>query len=154
MWIGTVTNLHYVPRSFLPMIAVKKLNLVEGCGVEGDRYMMNEGFYSDRPEAGRQITLFEIETLDALFRDHDIILNPADHRRNITVRNVPLNHLVGKKITIGNVVLEGTRLSTPCRHIEQITNQEIFTPLLNRSGLHARILNSGTINVGDQIELL
>lgn len=150
-WSGLVEGLHLCPRSFLPMRSVPVLTLVAGRGVEGDRYAVGEGFYSDRPEEGRQITLFEAETLEALARDHKVALAPADHRRNVTTRDVPVNHLVGRRFRIGAVLLEGTRLSTPCRHIEQITGQEIFTFLLNRSGLHARILDGGDIRLGDAV---
>ncbi len=150
-WSGRIEGLHLCPRSFLPMRSPDSLTLIEGTGIEGDRYSVGEGFYSDRPEEGRQVTLFEAETLDALLRDHKVRLRPDEHRRNITTRDVPLNHLVGRRFRIGPVLLEGTRLSTPCRHIEQITGQEIFTFLLNRSGLHARILQGGVIRVGNEI---
>jgi MOSC domain-containing protein YiiM len=146
-----VTHLHIAPRSFLPMKSQRELKLVTGRGVDGDRYMNERGFYSDRPEEGRQVTLFEIETLEALRRDHAIILMPEEHRRNITTRGAALNHLVGKKFWVGNAQLKGTRLSTPCRHIEQITGKEIFNFLLNRSGLHALILEGSVVRVGDPI---
>ena len=151
-WKGTVEALHRTPRSFLPMRTFPSLALIAGSGVAGDRYATEAGFYSDRPEEGRQLTLFESETLDALKRDHGISLSPEDHRRNITTRGVPLNHLVGRRFRIGAVVLEGTRLSTPCRHIEQITGLEIFNQLLNRSGLHAKIIIGGEIHTGDTVE--
>ncbi|WP_311946989.1 MOSC domain-containing protein [Halomonas piscis] len=151
-WSGNVEGLHSVPRSFLPMYNADTLNLIEGVGIEGDRYSTGNGFYSDRPEEGRQVTLFEAETLEALLRDHKITLRPEEHRRNMTTRGVPLNHLVGRKFRIGQVLLEGTRLSTPCRHIEQITGQEIFDLLINRSGLHARILVGGRVFLGNKIE--
>ncbi|MCZ0733937.1 MOSC domain-containing protein [Phreatobacter sp. AB_2022a] len=150
-WRGVVAALHTAPRSFLPMRSMQQLDLIEGLGVKGDRYANQEGFYSDRPEAGRQVTLFEAETLEALQRDHKVLLSADDHRRNVTTRGVPLNHLVGARFRVGDVVLEGTRLSTPCRHIEQITGLEIFNLLLNRSGLHARIVSGGTIRVGDTL---
>ena len=150
-WTGTVVGLHVVPRSFLPMSDVETLNLIEGVGIEGDRYATESGFYSDRPEEGRQVTLFEAETLEALKRDHNIALAPEDHRRNVTTRAVPVNHLVGRRFRIGDAVLEGTRLSTPCRHIEQITDKEIFDVLINRSGLHARIVVGGRIALGQTI---
>lgn len=150
-WQGKIEYLHTVPRSFLPMRSMDSLRLIAGEGIEGDRYRSGEGFYSDRPEEGRQVTLFEIEVLEALKRDHGITLTPADHRRNITTRDVPLNHLVGRRIRVGATLLEATRLATPCRHIEQITGQEIFTVLLHRSGLHCRILEGGDIHVGDTI---
>jgi MOSC domain-containing protein YiiM len=151
LWSGAVEGLHVVPRSFLPMRTMNSLSFVNNHGIVGDRYSTGEGFYSDRPEEGRQVTLFEVETLEALWRDHGVRLLPEDHRRNITTRGVPLNHLVGKRFRVGKVLLEGTRLSTPCRHIEQITGKEIFTLLLNRSGLHARILEPGEAFSGDSI---
>ncbi|OWJ66916.1 MOSC domain-containing protein [Inquilinus limosus] len=150
-WAGTVEALHLAPRSFLPMRSAAELTLIAGVGVAGDRYATGEGFYSDRPEDGRQITLFEAETLEALRRDHAVILSAGDHRRNVTTRGVPLNHLVGRRFRIGPALVEGTRLSTPCRHIEQITGQEIFTLLLHRSGLNARILEGGPARCGDAV---
>ena len=153
-WSGEVTGLHKTPRSFLPMKDFESLALFAGVGVEGDRHATGEAFHSDRPEEGRQITLFEEETIEAIFRDHNIILSPTDHRRNVTTRNVPLNHLVGKKFQVGNAILEGTRLSTPCRHIEQITGLELFNQLINRSGLNAKIIVGGSIFIADEIKLL
>ncbi len=153
MWKGFIEAMHIAPRSFLPMRSFEELTLIAGRGIEGDRYANQEGFYSDRPEEGRQITLFEVETLEALKRDHGIVLRAADHRRNITTRGAPLNHCVGRTIRLGETLLEGTRLATPCRHIEQITGMEVFTPLLHRCGLHARILRGGKIRIGDEVTL-
>lgn len=150
-WTGSIVGLHLTPRSFLPMRSVEQLELVKAVGITGDRYSTDSGFYSDRPEEGRQITFFEVETLEALKRDHDIDLAPEEHRRNVTTRNVPLNNLVGRKFRVGEALVEATRLSTPCRHIEQITGKEIFDLLINRSGLNARILESGVIRSTDTI---
>src|SRR5271165_4960443 len=81
-------------------------------GDEGDRYnlALEIGFYSHKREDGRQITLFEIETLWALRRDHDIELGAEEHRRNVTVEGTPLPHLVGRRFWLGETLLEGTRL--------------------------------------------
>lgn len=152
-WSGRVAAIHFAPRSFLPMKSVDDCSLIAGVGLAGDRYALQRGFYSDRPEEGRQLTLFEAETLEALRRDHGIALGAHEHRRNVTTLGVPLNHLVGRRFCIGEALVEGTRLSTPCRHIEQITEKEIFGVLINRSGLNARILRGGRIHVGDEIRL-
>lgn len=150
-WTGVVRYLHITPRSFLPMESFDELTLVAGKGIVGDRYMIGResGFYSHRPEDGRQITLFEIETLEALARDAKIQMLPEEHRRNVTVQGVPLNHLVGKQFWVGEALLEATRLSTPCRHIEEILGKAVFDPLINRAGLNCRILKGGVIHVGD-----
>ena len=152
-WCGVVRGLHRTPRAFLPMQSFPELKLVAGRGIEGDRYMIgNEaGFYSHKPEEGRQVTLFEIETLQALARDMKITLGPEEHRRNVTVEGVPLNHLVGRRFWLGEALLEATRLSTPCRHIEEILGKAVFDPLINRAGLNCRILQGGIVRLGDAV---
>jgi MOSC domain-containing protein YiiM len=150
-WNGIVTHLQMTPRAFLPMRASDSLKLIADFGVEGDRYANATGFYSDKPEPGRQVTLFEEETLEALRRDHGIEFLHTDHRRNITTRGVPLNHLVGRQFRVGSVVLEATRLSVPCKHVEETSGKEVFNALINRSGLNARILQGGIVAVGDLI---
>lgn len=152
-WRGIVRGLHRTPRAFLPMQSFPELTLVAGRGIEGDRYMIgNEaGFYSHKPEEGRQVTLFEIETLEALARDKKITMLPEEHRRNVTVEGVPLNHLVGRRFWLGETLLEATRLSTPCRHIEEILGKAVFDPLINRAGLNCRILQGGVVRLGDPV---
>lgn len=152
-WTGVVRHLHITPRAFLPMKLFRELTLVAGKGIEGDRYMIGResGFYSDKPEDGRQITLFEIETLQALTRDAKITLLPEEHRRNVTVEGVPLNHLVGRQFWLGTTLLEATRLSIPCRHIEEIVGKAVFDPLINRSGLNCKIVKGGVVRVGDLV---
>lgn len=130
-----------------------EMMLKAGVGVVGDRYAERIGFYSDLHHDGRQVTLFESETLLAIERDYKIALTPMDHRRNITTQGVPLNHLVGRRFTVGDSLLEGVMLSVPCRHIEQITGREIFNAMVHRSGLMARIVQGGPVRVGDAIRL-
>ena len=152
-WTGVVRHLHVTPRAFLPMREMREIELVEGKGIEGDRYMIGreQGFYSHKPEEGRQVTLFEFETLVALKRDVSIELGPEEHRRNVTVEGVPLTHLVGRRFWLGETLLEATRLSIPCRHIEEITGKAIFDPLINRSGLNCKILKGGIVRIGDAV---
>jgi MOSC domain-containing protein YiiM len=69
----------------------------------------------------------------------------------VTTEGVPLTHLVGRQFWLGETLLEATRLSIPCRHIEEITGKTIFDALINRSGLNCRILQGGTVRVGDAV---
>jgi MOSC domain-containing protein YiiM len=125
------------------------VTLIADTGIDGDRYMRGEGFYSHLRKPGDQITLFELETLIALKREAGIELAPGEHRRNVTVYGVPLNHLVGRHFWLGDTILEGTGLVEPCRHLEKITGKRISRHLINRSGLYCRIVQGGTVNVGD-----
>jgi MOSC domain-containing protein YiiM len=153
-WQGVVRFLHKVPCAFLPMASFRELHFIAGRGIEGDRYFIGHGtgFHSHEPDDGRQVTLFEMETLEALHRDHGIKLLPEEHRRNVTVEGVALNLLVGRHFRVGETILEATRLSTCCRHIEEILGKPVFGPLTNRSGLNCKIIAGGTVRVGDTVE--
>ena len=60
------------------MISVREVCAVVGKGLEGDRYFNQSGTYSNEPGLGRDVTLIEIEAIEALKRDYGIELNPGD----------------------------------------------------------------------------
>jgi MOSC domain-containing protein YiiM len=123
-----------------------------GVGIAGDRYANALGTYSALPDI-REVTLIEDETLIALLRDHAIELAPNEHRRNLTTRDVPLNHLVGRRFRVGTALLEGGRLNTPCRYLDLVTGKTVCDLMEHRSGLNCSILEGGEIRVGDLIRL-
>lgn len=92
--------------------------------------------------------------MEALKRDYNIKLEAVEHRRNLSKRDLPLNHLVGKRFRVGEVVLLGGRLNTPCRYLNLVTQKNICDLLEHRSGLNCSILKSGQVIVGDTIQLL
>ena len=151
-WKGELLHVHVADAASAPMRALAEARLVAGVGIDGDRYAMRSGTYSVRHHADRQVTLIEFETLEALARDHAIALAPHEHRRNLTTRGVPLNHLVGRYFRVGACVLYGGRLNVPCRYLEELLGKEVFKPLINRSGLNCRIEQGGTIRPGATVE--
>ena len=145
MWQGNVVSIHVAPEAGAPMVSVQDVRAVPGRGLEGDRYYTGRGHYSGKPsDGGREITLIEIEAVEAL----DIKLTPADTRRNIATQGVPLNHLVGTTFRIGTVRLRGTRLCEPCKYLDKQTSPGVMKGLIHRGGLRAQILTEGTIRVG------
>lgn len=153
MWRGKLLFIHTAPEGRAAMVRHDRANLIAGQGIEGDRYASGRGHYSAFPDI-REITLIETETLEALRRDHQTDLLPGEHRRNLTTEGVPLNHLVGRRFRVGPAVLEGGRLNTPCRYLELVTGKTVNDILIHRSGLNCRIIEGGTIQVGDKIEPL
>ncbi len=151
-WKGELLHIHMADAASQPMRALTEARLVPGVGIEGDRYATRRGTYSDRHNVDREVTLIEFETLQALARDHAIELAPREHRRNLTTRGVPLNHLVGRYFRVGDCVLHGERLNVPCLYLENLLAKKVFKPLLNRSGLNCRIERGGTIRPGVAIE--
>ena len=152
MYKGKLTHIHTAAAGSEDMAAHDSASLVAGVGIPGDRYAERTGTYSDRHHIDRQITLIEQETLDALARDSNIELWPHEHRRNLTTLGVPLNHLVGAYFRVGEVVLFGGRLNVPCTYLQELLGKRVFRPLIHRSGLNARVIVEGLIQVGDVIE--
>ena len=101
---------------------------------------------------GRQVTLFEVEALEALKKEHGIDLAPIETRRNVATRGVRLNDLLGHEFRVGEVSLRGVDLCHPCSHLEAMTRPGVLRGLVARGGLVAEILSEGTIHVGDTIE--
>ncbi len=158
MWQGSVVSIQIAREASAPMESVSEVRAVPGRGLEGDRYFRHCGFYSDRPShGGREVTLIETEAVEALWngvvnaqgRTLGIKLSPAEARRNIATSGVPLNHLVDREFWVGEVLMRGTRLCEPCRHLEELTQKGVLAGLVHRGGLRARILAEGTIRVGD-----
>jgi hypothetical protein len=158
-WRGFLLHIHIAPDASYEMEELIEAECVAGRGIVGDRYFTGRGTYSPKPDV-REVTLIEQEALDALNRndppmqDGPLTIEPADHRRNLTVSGVPLNHLVGRRFRVGEVILRGGRLNFPCKYLEELLGKPVFLPLYNRSGLNCGIERGGKIRQGDPIELL
>ena len=150
---GTVVSINVARAGSAVMSTVNEARAVPGKGLEGDRYFHQVGTYSNKPGPDRELTLIEIEALEALKSDYGIDLEPRDSRRNIVTRGVPLNHLVGREFKVGGVTLSGIRLCEPCSHLEELTRTGVKRGLVHRGGLRAEIVSEGTIRVGDAIEI-
>lgn len=158
-WRGKLLHIHIATGASYEMEEIREAMLVTGRGIVGDRYYNGTGTYSPKPDV-REVTLIEQEALDALSRNDPplqggpINLLPGDHRRNLTVRGVPLNHLVGRRFRVGDTILRGGRLNFPCKYLEELLSLPVYLPLYNRSGLNCGVEKGGTIRQGDVIEVL
>jgi MOSC domain-containing protein YiiM len=151
MWQGSVVSIHVTPAAGQPMKTVPEARVIAGRGLEGDRYCLGTGYYSGKPsEGGRELTLIETETLEAVAA-LGVKLGAAESRRNIATTGVPLNHLVDREFWVGAVRLRGTRLCEPCRYLDSLTQAGAMAALVHRGGLRAQILNDGFIRAGDTI---
>ena len=148
MWEGTVVSIHIAPAASAAMQSLAEVRAVPGRGLEGDRYFAGLGTFSASPSVGgRDITLIEIESVEALGMD----LSAADTRRNVVTSGVPLNHLVNREFRVGTVLMRGTRLCEPCSHLEKLTQPGVVNELIHRGGLRAQILSEGVIRAGDAV---
>jgi MOSC domain-containing protein YiiM len=151
--MGQVEAIYVALSAGTPMQPMSEVEAVAGVGLAGDRYATGLGFYSPRPTdpGAREVTLFEAEVLDGLSSEHGIALSAAEHRRNLTTRGVRLGGLLGRRFRVGEVLLEGVKDCPPCEHLEQLVGKPVLQPLVSRGGLRARVLEGGTIRIGDAI---
>jgi len=88
-------------------------------GYRGGPVLQGERIYNERDELDpSDVTLIEVEALEAAAEDYGVDLGPGEHRRNVTTRGVALNHLVGSRFRVGKAVFEGVDLCDPCGYME------------------------------------
>jgi MOSC domain-containing protein YiiM len=153
MKLGTILSIQIAPDATAPLLALPAVQVIEGMGLEGDRYYKRTGTYSKKHDESREATFIEAEALDALGRDYHVELSSAESRRNFTTSGVSLNHLVGREFKAGEAVFRGIRLCEPCEHMEAVSGKKARQGLIHRGGLRARIVKSGIVHVGDDIEI-
>jgi len=122
------------------LLPVGSVAAVAGKGLEGDRHYCAHGALP-----GQALTLIEAEALE------DVGLTGAQSRRQVVVRGVRLNDLVGRRFRVGEVECVGVELCEPCLHLQQMTRPGIIKDLTHRGGLNVDILTDGQIRIGDPI---
>jgi MOSC domain-containing protein YiiM len=136
----TVEAIHLGAEGVRELWAVDEVQAVAGKGLEGDRHFHEEG-----AAPGQALTLVEAEVVEA------VGLAVGETRRQLTVRGVALNDLVGKRFRVGEVECYGVELCEPCSHLEAMTRLGIIRELAHRAGINADIVAGGVIRVGDSV---
>jgi len=128
---------------------VYSIEVLANKGVVGDRH------FNDYNDPYCQLSLIESENVDYYNTKFGLNIPYIDFRRNIITKGINLNNLIGKKLLIGKVKVEGIDLCRPCKHLTEMLNQEnILKEFLRRGGLRCQILSSSKISLGDTIKVL
>jgi len=151
--VGTVELIALASEAEGPMRAVPETEAVEGRGLSGDRYERQAGTFSNPKESGYDLTLVEAEALEELSAK-GVELPPIEARRNLVVRGIALDELIGRRFRVGEVECFGQRRCEPCAHLERLTRPGVLRGLVHRGGLRADVLSRGTIRTGDDVEAL
>jgi MOSC domain-containing protein YiiM len=124
----------------LPMRAANEIEAIANRGLMGCAHANAGGL--------RQVLLMDIETLDVLS------LAPGEIKENITTRGFDVRGLrPGHRLRIGGALLETTVPCAPCKRMEAI-RAGLKNELRGRRGMLCRVLEGGTIRVGDAIATL
>ncbi|MDQ2897603.1 MAG: MOSC domain-containing protein [Actinomycetota bacterium] len=146
---GRVQGIWLAARAGQPATGVGSAHAVPGRGLLGDRHTTGRGtFPSGAP--GSALTLIDA----AVCASFDPPLGPDEHRRNLVIRGIDLNRLVGHQFTVGEVRCRGARLCEPCTVVQRYAGRPILRALVHRGGLRADILSNGEIAVGDAVAAL
>ena len=102
----------------------------------------------------RQVSLLELESIHEMVAKGAKVA-PGNFAENITTEGIDLRALkVGSKLKLGSdVELEITQTGKKCHSRCEIFKQ-IGDCIMPREGVFARVVNSGSINVGDHIEVI
>jgi MOSC domain-containing protein YiiM len=150
---GTVEGIWIAEEGSKPMAAVESVEAVANRGLRGDRYFRGTGYYSGFD--GCEVTLVTESALESIQEEYDIDLRDGRHRRNVVTRGVPLIHLLDTRFAVGDTVLDGTRPRPPCAHVEAVAEEDGVARALqaDRGGICAHVVESGTVEVGDTVEV-
>ncbi len=126
--------------------AVQSVRLTSGEGLLGDHYSGRSG--------KRQVTLIQAEHLPvvaSILRKEKA--DPALTRRNILVSGINLLALKGQRFRLGEALLEHTGECHPCSRMEENFGPGGYNAMRGHGGITARVLEGGTISVGDAVTL-
>lgn len=138
-------SIHLAPGRKIPTKSVPSVEAEAGTGLVGDRYHGTKH---------RHVT---VQALDDLAVAAEVLGRPVDPaltRRNITLDHGPIPTRPGERMTIGEVELEVVRIAAPCRLLDDWLGPGAMQALRSpRGGTVFRLLGSGTISVGDEVEV-
>lgn len=142
---GIVTWIGIRSGRGLPVTAVEQVEVIQAKGLAGDHY-------KGMPGSTRHVTLIQAEHLAAVasFLNRPEI-DPALVRRNIVIKGLNLLALKDKQFFIGSALLEMTGLCHPCSRMEEVLGEGGYNAMRGHGGITARIIQGGTIRIGDQV---
>lgn len=142
--MGQVTNIYLRPSARTPVREVQRAEARAGAGLEGDHAR----------GGSRQITLIEKQAwqaaLSELGREG---LSPGGRRANVVVEGFSLTAAFGRRIRVGECVIDIVTELAPCKLMEDVTPglMQALSPAC-RGGAYGRVVTSGRIEVGSTVE--
>jgi MOSC domain-containing protein YiiM len=141
--MGEVVSIHLVRRRDGPAEALEQVMAQTNYGLEGD--------WRSHWNRGGQLTLIEAEVLEEIGRLLGYPVPPGASRRQIVVRGIKLDDLMGQRIRIGAASIFIEAPCDPCTRMDETIGAGASRTLAGRGGVRCFVLMGGQICVGDPI---
>jgi MOSC domain-containing protein YiiM len=117
----------------------ERLRAIAGQGMEGCAH-------ANPPR--REVLFASLEHLES------VAVEPGAIRENLTVEGTDVQAWpVGQRVRVGEALFEITMVCDPCQRMDDL-RQGLRAELDDKRGMLARVVESGEVAVGDEIELL
>jgi MOSC domain-containing protein YiiM len=137
-----------------PMETVDHVAVDAGQGVHGD---FRGALAATKPARKRQVSIIEAESLATAFAECGAAqLTWSDCRRNLLVSGLRLPRIAGARVAVGaSLVIEVTMECDPCERMDGLHQglRAAMTPDW-RGGVCGRVVQDGTIALGDEVRIL
>jgi MOSC domain-containing protein YiiM len=122
----------------LPMERVDEAQLVAGRGLVGNA---DQGRW-------RQVTIIDEHAWHQASEELGVDVDPSARRANVMIRGLDLEGSRGRKLILGDCVINIRGENPPCRLMDQM--QKFLKPHW-RAGIFGEIVEGGTIRAGDEV---
>jgi MOSC domain-containing protein YiiM len=130
-----IISINVSDKKGVKKVPVKSAMFIEEMGIENDAHAA---------PGDRQVSLLAIEDIDTM-RNKGIELKNGDFAENLTTKGVDLPSLpIGTDLTVGEVVLQVSKIGKECHHGCAI-KQQVGDCVMPRRGIFARVIKGGVI---------
>ena len=152
---GILEHIYLVAEKRGETEALEKVELEAELGIVGDRYHTHgkRCLATEDPVPENHLSLIDKSVLDDFLANQakDSDLTYADFRRNLITSGIDLNALVDKEFMVGGARCRGVELCEPCAFLAATVHRGVLPGLVNRGGLRAIIIKSGSAEIGSKI---
>jgi MOSC domain-containing protein YiiM len=140
--MSRIVSIHRVASKRGPAEQLAAADVVKSHGITGD-YRSGQ--------AGRHLTLIEAEAIATVAEKLSMKVPMDASRRQVVVEGIRLNELVGRQLRLGSLLVEVHELCHPCQRMESAVGPGAKAAMEGMGGVCARVIEGGTLRVGDGI---
>ena len=141
--MAEIISIHVVRKQNAAAEPCNHVTVRSNFGIAGD-------YRSDKFQIG-QITLVEAEIINAMSRKLGYDIPDGASRRQIMVKGITLNELIGRNLRMGQILVRVEDKCNPCKNMETRIGPGAKDAMNGKGGIRCRIIEGGELHVGDKI---